>query len=147
MKNNSIILIMIMITAIFYFGCGKSEQENKKQPTTESATPNERHKISTSAEARFDDLKSNYLTKVKTEIDDLNKNIETLKLKKEGAPESLLEPIETSLKIAIEKNEVLAKQFTKLENVDEDNFTIEKTAMIKALSDAKKAYEELKLEF
>ena len=138
---------MIMITAIFYFGCGKSEQENKKQPTTESAASNERHKISTSAEARFDDLKSDYLTKVKTKIDDLNHKIDALQLKKEGAPKSLLESIEASLKIAIEKKEELAKQFTKLENSDEDNFAVEKTAMAKALSDAKKAYEELKLEF
>ncbi len=147
MKKVIIIFVMVMITAIFYSGCGKSDQESQKQSANENSASSERYKISALAEARFDDLKNDYLTKVKTKIDDINQKIEALQLKKKGAPESLLEPIEASLKIAIEKNEVLAKQFTKLENADENNFAVEKTAMVKALSDAEKAYEELKLEF
>jgi len=146
-KNIFIILIMIMVSALFYMGCSKSEPDNQKQPAVESSASNDKYKISAGAQARFDDLKNEYVIRVKDAISDFDQRIETLQIKKGGAPEVLLKPIEASMKIALEKKDILSEQLKKLQNADENTFEIEKTAMVKALNDAEMAYEDLKSQF
>lgn len=146
-KKVSIILIMVFITALFFMGCSKSEPDAQKQPTVESSVSNKSDKISAGAQARFEDLKTEYISRAKDAISDYNDKLETLQLKKEGAPEILQKPIEASLKFALEKKDILTEQLTKIENADETNFEKEKTAMSKALLDAEKAYEDLKSQF
>ncbi len=147
MKNFIILITMLLITCLFYSGCGKSEQESNKDQAVENTANNSSGKMSVSAQARFDDLKKDYIAKAKSATSELNDQVRALQQKKKGAPESLQEPIEAYMKIAVDKNAELAKQLRKLENCDEEDYPVEKTAMEKAIIDARSAYEDLKSQF
>jgi len=147
MKSLHIIILMLLLTTLFYTGCSKSEQESQNQPAVESSASSDRYKISSGAEARFEDLRAEYMKKVETRVTDLNDRVEALQQKKLGAPKELHEEIDRALKSAIEKKYTLNKQFKKLETVSEDNYEIEKTTLAKALNDAEKALADLRAAF
>jgi predicted transcriptional regulator len=147
MKSVNIIILVLILTTLFYTGCSKSDQESQNQPEVESSASSDPYKISSGTEARFEDLRAEYISKVKTRVTDLNDRIEALQQKKQGAPKELHEEIDKALKSAIEKKDTLNKQFKKLESVSEDNFEIEKTIFTKALNDAENALVDLRASF
>jgi len=147
MKKILFIMVMVIITAFIYVGCSKSDQKTKKQPKTEITENNIPDRFASTQRGTFDDIKKNYLKNVKDKIDVFNKKIETLQLKQKGAPSELQNSIEKSMEYALEKKEVLEKQFTKLENADERTFGVEKTALTTALDEADKAYDDLVSKF
>ena len=147
MKRILSMLGIIVIIALLCVGCGKSEQESQKETETTNETNPDLSKYSTSSQQSFGVMKADYLKSFKTKLEDLSKRIETLQLKKEGAPPALQVPIEAALKIAVEKNSLLSDQFTNLENADEKAFSSEKTKMNELISGAEKAYENLRSQF
>jgi hypothetical protein len=149
MKSGSYVTLMILpMLALLAIGCGGESAKTdatsgEKVAETKEKTGNAGEEAINNAEAAFESLKGEYVSKAQGLVSSWKDKLTDLDGKKTSLPELAQKPLEEPFKTVMDKNDELKDGLGDLKSAGEDTFDEKKAAFEKVTGELESSYESM----